>query len=171
MMKVYLLDTNIASALWDELDENHDDALVFMESAASSGDVIYVSRITIAEIEYGYKLYASKQPDRRRKAEGAMRAYTLIKDINKNTTEPYSDIRAALFTQFAPRNVKDRIRNVRPERLTDKTTARELGIQENDLWIAAIAVEYNMFLVSDDRMDHIKSVWPALELVKWKRSP
>ena len=58
-MKVYLLDTNIASALWDELDENHDDALRFVQNAAALGDIIYVSRVTIGEIEYGYELYAS----------------------------------------------------------------------------------------------------------------
>ncbi|MEK6286680.1 MAG: type II toxin-antitoxin system VapC family toxin [Acidobacteriota bacterium] len=166
-MKSYLLDTNIASALWDELNRNHDDALRFVQSAALSSDFIYVSRITVAEIEYGYKLYASKHPDRRRKADEAMRAFKAIKEIGKDTTEPYSDIRAALFTRFAPRDSKDRIRNVRPETMVDKTTAVLLGIQENDLWIAAIAIEYNMILVSGDRMNRIREVWPGLRLVNW----
>lgn len=169
-MKVYLLDTNIASALWDELDKHHDDALRFVQDAAASGGRIYISRITVAEIEYGYKLYASKEPERRRKADAAMRAFTNVREIDKGTTGPYSDIRAALFTQFAPRDAKDRVRNVRPERLTDKTTGVSLGIQENDLWIAAIAVEYKMTLVSDDKMNRIKEVWP-LDFIKWKRSP
>ena len=171
MNKSYLLDTNIASALWDELDENHADALTFIQNAAALGDLIYVSRITIAEIEYGYKLYVSTQQDRRNKAEEAMRAYRNIKEIGKKTTGPYSDIRAAVFTLFAPRNSKNRIKNVRPERLTDKTTGAELGIQENDLWIAAIAVEYNLYLVTDDRMARIREAWPGLKVVKWKTTP
>jgi tRNA(fMet)-specific endonuclease VapC len=170
-MKVYLLDTNIASALWDEGDEHHDDALEFARNAAASGDVLYVSRITIAEIEYGYELYTSKDPNRRRKAEANMRAFTRIKDIDENTTQPYAKIRAELYRQHAPKKPSGKIKNVRPERLIDKTTGADLGIQENDLWIAAIAVEYNMILVSDDRMQHIKDACPNLKIIKWKRPP
>lgn len=50
-MKAYLLDTNIASALWDELDKDHPAALRFVTNVASKGGLVYVSRITIAEIE------------------------------------------------------------------------------------------------------------------------
>ncbi len=171
MMKVYLLDTNIASALWDEGDKDHDDALKFVQTAAAAGDLVYVSRVTIAEIEYGYKLYVSTEPERRSKAEAAMRAYKAIREIDKGTTEPYANIRAALFLKYAPRDAKNRVKNVRPEQLIDKTTGLELGIQENDLWIAAIAVEYRMILVTGDKMDHIKEVWPDLKIVKWKRPP
>lgn len=97
-----------------------------------------------------------------------MKAFTSVKEIGRDTTEPYSDIRAALFRTFAPRDAKDRIKNVRPETLVDKTTARLLGIQENDLWIAAIAVQYNLFLVSGDRMSRIPEVWSGLRLVRWR---
>lgn len=170
-MKVYLLDTNAASALWDEGDEHHDDALEFATNAGASGDVIYVSRITIGEIEYGYELYTSKEPARRRKAEANMRAFTLIRDTDKGTTAPYAKIRAELYRQKAPRKPSGHIKNVRPERLIDKTTGQELGIQENDLWIAAIAVEYNMILVTDDRMRHIQEAAPDLKILKWKKPP
>jgi tRNA(fMet)-specific endonuclease VapC len=169
-MKVYLLDTNIASALWDQGDKHHPDALKFVADAATNADLVYVSRITIAEIEYGYKLHLSADPARRAKAEAAMRAYKAIREIDKDTTEHYANIRAELFRRFAPRDAKNRIRKVRPEQLVDKTTGLELGIQENDLWIAAIAVEYNMILVTDDRMARIQEVAPALTVVKWKRS-
>ena len=169
-MKVYLLDTMTASALWDEGDTDHQSVLENAQRAAASGDVISVSRITIAEIEYGYELYTSKEPERRRKAEANMRAFTFIRDIGKGTTQPYAKIRAALFTKFAPRDSRDRVRNVRPERLIDKTTGETLGIQENDLWIAAIAVEYNMKLVTDDRLSRIQEAYPDLKklIVKWK---
>ncbi len=169
-MKAYLLDTNIASALWDQGDKHHLDALKFVTDAAANGDLVYVSRVTIAEIEYGYKLHLSADPARRAKAEAAMRAYKAIREIDKGTTEHYANIRAELFRRFAPRDAKSRIRRVRPEQLVDKTTGLELGIQENDLWIAAIAVEYNMILVTDDRMARIQDVAPGLSVVKWKRS-
>jgi tRNA(fMet)-specific endonuclease VapC len=168
-MKAYLLDTNIASALWDQGDEHHSDARKFMTDAAANGDLVYVSRVTIAEIEYGYKLYLSADPARRAKADLAMRAYRAIREIDKGTTEHYANIRAELFRRFAPRDSKSRVKNVRPERLVDRTTGLELGIQENDLWIAAIALEYKMILVTDDKMSRIQEVAPSLTVVKWKR--
>jgi tRNA(fMet)-specific endonuclease VapC len=170
-MKAYLLDTNIASALWDELDRDHPDALKFVTDVASIGGLVYVSRITIAEIEYGLKLYVSKQPVRSAKAEAAMRIYKNVRDIGKGTTEHYATIRAELFRRYAPKDAKNRIRQVRPEQLLDKTTGQFLGIQENDLWIAAIAVERNMVLVTDDRMVRIQAVTPNLTIAKWKRRP
>jgi tRNA(fMet)-specific endonuclease VapC len=167
-MRVYLLDTNAASALWDVGDAHHADALRFVQNAASAGDVIYVSRIVIAEIEYGFKLYTSADPTRRSQADAAMRAFTSIREVRRGTTEHYSNIRAALFQTYAPRDSKNKVRNVRPEQLIDKTTALLLGIQESDLWMAAIAVEYNMIFVSDDKLTHIQAAWPSLKVVKWK---
>ena len=168
-MKAYLLDTNIASALWDVLDKDHPDAIKFARDAASAGGLVYVSRVTIAEIEYGCKLYISTDPARRAKAQAAMSAYKAIRDIDKGTTEHYASIRAELFRRYAPRDSKNRVRKVRPEQLVDKTTGQSLGIQENDLWIAAIAVEYKMILVTDDKMARIQEVTPGLTVVKWKR--
>lgn len=167
-MKVYLLDTNIASALWDIGDKHNQQALNFVRTAATRGDHIYISRIVVAEIEYGYALYASLNQPRRDKADAAMRAFKSIKEVGVGTTMHYANIRAELFRLFAPRTAKGKIKNVRPEQLVDKTTALELGIQENDLWMVAVAVEYNMTFVSDDNISRIKDAWPALDLVKWK---
>lgn len=100
-----------------------------------------------------------------------MRVYKNIRDIDKDTTEHYASIRAELFRRYAPRNAKNRAKQVRPERLMDKTTGQFLGIQENDLWIAAIAAEYKMVLVTDDRMARIQEVAPNLSIVPWKRPP
>jgi tRNA(fMet)-specific endonuclease VapC len=170
MMKAYLLDTNIASALWDTLDKDHPAALKFVTAAAAAGDLVYVSRVSIAEIEYGMKLHLSTDVARRAKADGAMRAYSTIREIGKPTTDPYSTIRAALFRKFGSRDAKMRVKEKQPEQLRDKTTALALGIQENDLWIAAIAVEYHMILVTEDKMKRIQEVAPppVLTIVKWK---
>lgn len=172
-MKAYLLDTNIASALWDTLDKDHPDALKFVTDAAAAGDLVYVSRVSIAEIEYGMKLYVSTDAARRAKADAAMRAYKAVREIGKPTTDPYSTIRAALFTKFGSRNARGQVKEKQPEQLVDNTTALSLGIQENDLWIAAIAVEYHMILVTEDKMARIQEVAPPpiLTIVKWKSSP
>lgn len=169
-MKAYLLDTNIASALWDTLDKDHPAALKFITDAAAASDLVYVSRVSIAEIEYGMKLHVSTDVARRAKADTAMRAYRNLREIGKPTTDPYSTIWAALFTRFGSKDAKGRVKEKQPEQLLDKTTSLALGIQENDLWIAAIAVEYHMILVTEDKMKRIQEVAPppALTIVKWK---
>jgi tRNA(fMet)-specific endonuclease VapC len=168
-LKVYLLDTNIASALWDSNNPYHEHARKFVEGLGENR--VYISRFVEAEILYGHKVYAGSDPARRRIIEDRMRAFPLVKDVDKHTAEPYSDIRAALFSKFGDRDREGKMKKKRPESLVDKTTSEQLQIQENDLWMAALAVQHNMSLVSDDKMKRIKKVWPALDLIPWKPPP
>ncbi len=168
-IKVYLLDTNIASALWDLNNPNHHDARLFV--GALGVDRVYISRFVVAEILYGHKVFAGSDPSRRKIIEDKMRAFPLVKDVDKHTVEPYSDIRAALFGKYGDRDREGRMKKKRPESLVDETTSEQLQIQENDLWMAAIAVQHNMGFVSDDKMERIKKVWPAFDLIPWKPSP
>jgi len=50
---------------------------------------------------------------------------------------------------------RNRLKEKRPEDLLDRTTSRELGIQENDLWIVSVAVQYNLRFITGDKMDRI----------------
>lgn len=166
-MKVYLLDTNITSALWDIRDKYHPAALRFIQSVDALSR-IYISRVVSAEIEYGHHLYLSADAERRRTVQTAMQAFENVREIDQHTAHMYSMIRAMLFRKYGERTSKNRIKKVRPECLVDKTTSLELGVQENDLWMAAIAVQYNMDFVTDDNMRRIKDVWPSLKLLKWR---
>jgi tRNA(fMet)-specific endonuclease VapC len=168
-VSAYLLDTNVASAFWDLNNPSHDDALKFVESLGKNR--VYISRIVIAEILYGHKVYAGSDVARRKVIEDAMKIYPLVMEVDKHTVEPYSDIRAALFAKYGDRDREGKMKKKRPESLVDKTTSEQFQIQENDLWMAAIAVQHNMPLVSDDKMARIKDVWPAFSLVPWKRAP
>ena len=165
-MDLYLLDTNFASVLWDGLHKEHQIALTFIQSLKPE-DRLYISGITVAEIEYGYKVHIGVDPARKLAIEKAMRAFE-VREIDKHTTAPYSDIRAALFQKFAPINKRGRVSKKRPEELIDKTSARELVIQENDLWITAIAIQHNMALVTEDRMERVRQVEPRLRCYLWR---
>lgn len=167
-MNIYLLDTDIASAFFDKGDENHKKAYTFVENAAKSGDHIYVPCIAIAEIRYGLALYANLDKVRSKEVDKSLKAYTQITDIGKATAPHYANIRAELMKMFAKTKTNGLIKKVRPETLIDKTTSLHLGIQENDLWLASIAVQYKMILVSEDKMTHIKKAYPSLLWVKWK---
>jgi predicted nucleic acid-binding protein len=71
-----------------------------------------------------------------------------------------------MFQRFAPAGRRRKGR--RPEELLDPATSRELGIQENDLWIAAQALQYNYVLVSHDQhMSRIREVSTELRLEDW----
>ncbi|WP_414620543.1 PIN domain-containing protein [Calothrix sp. CCY 0018] len=77
--------------------------------------------------------------------------------ITEETASIYGQIKAALFKQFAPKEKSKR----------RKTKVTDLGFDENDIWIAAIALQNNLTIVSRDsdflRIQQIK----ALSLECW----
>ncbi|MEH2451416.1 PIN domain-containing protein [Nostoc sp.] len=64
-----------------------------------------------------------------------------IYKIDQQTANTYSQLKAALFNEFAPKEKSKR----------RKTKITDLGFGENDLWIAAIALQPNLTIVSADR--------------------
>ncbi len=155
-MAVYLLDTNVASCLLDVQRKEHAVALDFVRNVGIDSH-IYISCVTVAEIQYGYKLYPNVDLVRKQVIEQGLNQFH-IRNIDRHVAESYSEIKAALFRQFVSKDKKGRFLKKRPEELIDKTTGKELGIQENDLWIAAIAVQYNLVLVTQDKMKNIRQV-------------
>jgi len=156
MKDAYLLDTSIASIAWDGGHPSHHKV---RSRLAALGDVsISVCAITIAEVLYG--LCVSPNIDRQRHdaVRQALQQYH-VWDIARHTAEVYACIRGRLFELYAPRNKKGRLTAKQPEDLRDRTTAKELGIQENDLWIVSVAVQYDLcFLTSDRKMQRILDV-------------
>jgi predicted nucleic acid-binding protein len=143
----YLLDTSIASIAWDGENRNH--GFVRTRIAALGEDAISVCSISIGEVEYGLRVSQAVDPARHLSARQAMLTYK-IWDIDRFTGEVYGIIRSALFEQHAPRDKRGRLTKKRPEDLRETTTARELGIQENDLWIVSVAIQYDLNLISRD---------------------
>lgn len=89
-------------------------------------------------------------------------------DIRKTTAIYYGQLRAKLFDKFAP---KGKRKGLRPEQPVDPLTAAKVGIQENDLWIAAQAMEHNLVLATHDRITRIREVAPdLLEIEDWTLS-
>ncbi|AFY45238.1 type II toxin-antitoxin system VapC family toxin [Nostoc sp. PCC 7107] len=83
-----------------------------------------------------------------------------IYNIDQETANIYGQIKSDLFKQFAPKEKNKR----------RKTKITDLGFGENDLWIAAIALQHNLTLVSADsdfkRIQEIK----ALSVESWLTS-
>lgn len=60
--------------------------------------------------------------------------------VTEETATIYGQIKAALFNQFAPKDKNKR----------RKTKIVDLGFDENDIWITAIALQNNLTIVSRD---------------------
>lgn len=146
-MDAYLLDTSVASTAWDALSPRY--ASVRGRLAALSDARLFVCAITLGEVEYGLGVSPGVDSDRHAQVRSAMREYELLA-LNRHTTSYYGRLRAELFKQYSPRGTRGRLTSKRPEELMDGTTALALGIQENDLWIVSVAVQYDVVLVTLD---------------------
>jgi tRNA(fMet)-specific endonuclease VapC len=78
-------------------------------------------------------------------------------DVDSGTSRIYAKLKAQIMNQFAPKERSKR----RKTRITD------LGFGENDLWIASIAIQNNLTVVSADRdFKRIREVW-TFSLETW----
>ena len=171
-MRGYLLDTNVASDWLDSSKPRHVAVSDKIRSLADTGAILFTSTIVLGEIAYGIGV----APQNMRKSLAALQVQIdiqfvrerLLLDVTRSTASIYGDLRARLFNKFAPDD--KRTKGMRPEQLTDPETSKQLGIQENDLWIAAQAIERNLVLVSNDAMKRIKVVAPELRVEDWAQT-
>jgi tRNA(fMet)-specific endonuclease VapC len=169
-MKGYLLDTTAASILWDARHRDYKKIKSFLNTISPSPT--RVSAIVLAEVEYGLKIAPYIDINRQSDIRNELSKFTQILDVDKHTIYPYSDLRSELFKKYSPRDRKGRPKAKRPEALVDRTSARELGVQENDIWIASQAIQYNLMLVTDDYMQRLVEVSENLDyplrIARWK---
>ncbi len=167
MTDLYLIDSNYAPAPWDKNDRRHDKVRRFINSIGEESRVA-VSVVTLGEVEYGLKSAPEMDEGRQSIVRASMAEYTYVLDITRHTVRFYSEIRAMLFANHAPFDNKGRLKKKWVEDLIDRTTAKSLGVQENDVWIAAQAYERNACLITDDRMAHIANLQlnPPLRILR-----
>ena len=105
------------------------------------------SVITLGEIAFGHAI--AEKPDANKQA--AFNAFVQTKfplpiAITRTTIPYYAAMREAIFKKVSA--VREEAEK-RPEQCFDPITAMELGIEENDLWIAAQACEHKLVLVTN----------------------
>jgi predicted nucleic acid-binding protein len=168
-MKGYLLDTNALSDWLDSTKPRHASVSRRIEELAAGKALLLTSTIVLGEIEYGIKV----APQERQQSLDKLRAQIdvefvherLLLNVTRSTTIVYGDLRARVFEKYAG---KERKKGLRPEELVCPTTSKVLGIQENDLWIAAQAIERNMVLASNDtHMMRIREAATELDVEDW----
>lgn len=154
-MPDYLLDTNILSYWYDTTCSQHasvlDNVQRVRQPDPETGYIsrLFISVVTLAEIEYGHSV--TEGPDEQ--AQTSYRNFIEQElppalEISRAIHKPYAALRAWLFNKYSPK--PQRTKAKRPEQLIHPTSSQELGIQENDLWIAAHAALHNLVLVTAD---------------------
>ena len=129
---MYLLDTNHCSAII--LGEPN---VIRRVKEVGVGDI---ATCVIVQGELTFMMEKSQ-----RKETNLARLTEFLEDIRmyhitEETATFYGQIKAALFNQFAPKDKNKR----------RKTKIVDLGFDENDIWIAAIALQNNLTVVSSD---------------------
>lgn len=154
-MRNFLIDTQTI-AYWYDLSCPQHEAVVTniaslqkqVESSENKPRLI-VSVITLGEIEFGHRVNPSANPN----VQTDYRKFVNEKlpvclEVTEDVAAFFGEIRKRLFDTCAPGD--KRRRKMRPEQLVDPITSKELGIQENDLWLCAQAVGHGMVLVTND---------------------
>jgi tRNA(fMet)-specific endonuclease VapC len=129
---MYLLDTNHCSYIIND----NPRVVAALQSRQTS-------EIGISIITYGELLYMTEKSEQKAQNSTAVRTFLANVDlyfIDEETAILYSQLKAAVFNQFAPKD-KSKRRN---------TSVGDLGFDDHDLWIAATAIQYNFILVSAD---------------------
>lgn len=166
-MDGYLLDTNAVSALLDPQHKNHKNVQDAVD-AIELGSPKYVSRIAIAEVMFGAftdKASTGHDSPRTMAILRQVESYP-IQEISKHTATEWAQLRTKLAITYLPGLLKSQ----RPrwvEDWTDRATARKLGVDENDLWICAQALEWDLILITtdEDMVTHLSPVDPMLKFL------
>lgn len=175
-MADYLLDTNIVAYWYNPSKLEHTkvmnriDALKQPEPMTKYVPRLYVSVVTLGEIEYGHRV--APAPDTAKQAEYARFVREQCPEVLEMTgdvAEQYGELRAWLFNNCGPKAKKTKVK--RAEELVNPTTGKELGVDENDIWIAAQAKTYNFVLVTHDSRGNfgrvLKQFAPLLAVEDW----
>lgn len=164
-MRGYLLDTNIVSYWFTGGSLQHELINTRIQSLPGNS-LLALSAITLGEIEYGHRAVSPKETSVQTDfLEFIGERLPTVFPVEATTRLYYGKLRALLFEKLIPPGRKKA--GLRPEQLVDPVTSLELGIQENDLWIAAQALEYNLVLVTADKLQRIRGVATELEVENW----
>ena len=119
---------------------------------------IFLCPITIGEVEYGLRVGPYVRPEQHEQARKILAAFPVININIDIARDYYAALRAKLHDKYAPKDRKGNSRKKRIREWIDPATDKELQIDENDLWIASVAMAHNLVLVTHDKMNAIKSI-------------
>ena len=163
-MHTYLLDTCIWSYWFNSKRAQHTRVVGRIQNLAS-GSKLGISIITWGEIAHGHTVVSAELlPIQSEYLQFIQSKGPKTFEMDIHTASTYGELRALLFEKL-PNATK---RKKRAEQIVDPVTGRELGIDENDLWIVAQAITRNLILATNDKLAQIRKVaGEDLEIENW----
>ena len=150
-VKGYLLDTVQASALIGGVS-------TMVKKVASVHDK-FVATCTIVMGELAFGAYNSRHRTENLNNLNRLSKQIVVLPVEVEVSNIYGMIKHALLERYGPRNKKAR------EKFS---IACDLGISDNDIWIAAVALYYRLIVVTNDDTDfsRIRAV-TGLPIERW----
>jgi tRNA(fMet)-specific endonuclease VapC len=147
------LDTNHISA-WEE----QNPTLLAHVTNNPVENILWVCPVSLAEVEWGLRTTNTTNPQRRTRCRQFIEdnMLTFVHPIAITTRESYADI-------------MHRIWQANPPAIGQRTQKHlsHLGVDVNDVWIAAVAMEHGLVLLTADRMDTIRGCVPEIIIQNW----
>jgi len=177
-MSDYLLDTNILRYWYDTDCPEHENVLGRIEAVCVLDPEtqyvprLFVSVVTMGEIEYGHRRTPKPNVSKQREYMTFVRERCPEPlDILTHVAEYYGVLKAWLMNKFSPLTMRTKAARLR--QLVDPATTEELGVQENDVWIAAQAMTFDLVLVTHDHKGYFgklqRKFEPELQVEDWAR--
>lgn len=155
---MYLLDTSAISAIFNPHAAKHGEARTFQAEVAGREEELRISVISLAEMEFGLQLFVARVPPPSKVDQFAIRdVVTKASDlepfeVDRHVAKEHGELRAKWARHIAPKKAAEgKLKGAQPERWSEDWPAVVLQITENDLWIAATALTFDLTLVTIDR--------------------
>ncbi len=149
-MAGYLFDTNIWSYAFDGA------TCVTNRIQKLEKSQIYLSAVVWGEVVCGAKANPKFNFDQY--GEFIHRDKPLILPIDKNVAEAFGSLKAVIFEKKSAKTFRSKAG--RASLFKTPMASKDMGVHENDLWIAAQALAYNLVLVTNERMHTIFELAP-----------
>jgi predicted nucleic acid-binding protein len=151
----YLIDANHIGA-W----ENASPAFMQHLNTKPPQCLIFLSVVTLGEIEWGLSTTIETDPQRRKQfrafIDRELRPHAL--DLTVTTSRAYSQILARIWQEHPPTKVGTR---------TDAHLL-SLGVDINDVWMVAAAWDRGLTVLTEDKMVVIRAAAPDVDFECWE---
>jgi tRNA(fMet)-specific endonuclease VapC len=144
-MAGYLFDTNIWSYAFEQA------TFVTDRIQKLKNSQIYLSVVVWGEVVFGAKANPKFNFEDYKKF--IYRNKPLILPIDENVAEVFGMLKAAVFEKRSDKTLRSNAG--RASLFKQPIASKVMGVDENDLWIVAQALVYNLVLVTNDRMQII----------------
>jgi len=171
---VFLLDTSVASVAASPSSPKYAAVQSFLNGAPLFADQLFLSVVTIAEVQAGHQLLPHRLPAPSAESIEVVRQRMLlisqlgtILPVTTHVAHEHARLKIAYALKFAPNMARRGALKSKPVELWHEgLTAGSLQVTENDLWIAATAITHDlMLLTADGDHDRMRQAEPRLKIL------